>query len=565
MEAYMTQISNYLLRQSWQIAILVVIVAVVSWLLRNKSAHIRYLLWLIILAKCLVPPVTTVPLAILPEESVSESTLIFPIEEQIITNGFVDIFGPEYPPGRLMPEQRTSRPVANERANGFTIRQRLGAVWIAGVVLFALIAMVKALRTELWLRRQRKLLPDELQDQIENIFSDLNFKTFPKVWLVEGIGQPFVWGLLRGGVYLPSDFVNVNSAEQRRGILGHELSHVLRFDAAVNILQLIAQAVFWFHPFVWWANKKIRAEREKCCDEVTIAGLGAKARDYSKAIVNILISEQQVRPVPSIAVAGPVKNIEERIKTMLRPGKKFYKRPSFVVASIIILLALLTVPIGCVLTNRAETETASDFNKRPTNSLHYAAADGDIEQVKLLIAKGADVNEKDKRGNAPQAPGQTPLLHAASGGHVEIARVLIASGADVNMSMEGQSWTPLLDAVNAGHTKLVKLLLENGARANVGDNGGYTPLYYAIWNDDEESVRMLITNGADLKTCPNRDYLPLFYAVWQGHTGIVKAIIDGGADVNAEYENKDGWTPLHYALYETDADVARQYGCRHER
>jgi len=56
MEAYLTQISNYLLRQSWQIAILVMVVAVVSWLLRNKSAHIRYLLWLIVLAKCLVPP-----------------------------------------------------------------------------------------------------------------------------------------------------------------------------------------------------------------------------------------------------------------------------------------------------------------------------------------------------------------------------------------------------------------------------------------------------------------------------------------------------------------------------
>jgi len=52
METYLTQISNYLLRQSWQIAILVMIVAVVSWLLKNKSAHVRYLLWLIVLDVC---------------------------------------------------------------------------------------------------------------------------------------------------------------------------------------------------------------------------------------------------------------------------------------------------------------------------------------------------------------------------------------------------------------------------------------------------------------------------------------------------------------------------------
>ena len=138
---------------------------------------------------------------------------------------------------------------------------------------------------------------------------------FPKVWLVEGIGQPFVWGLLRGSIYLPTDFVKVDSAEHQRGVLGHELSHVLRFDAAVNILQIIVQAVFWFHPFVWWANRQIRAEREKCCDETAIARLGAKVKDYSDAIVNILICEQESsRPVPSLAVAGSVKD-KDHVKT----------------------------------------------------------------------------------------------------------------------------------------------------------------------------------------------------------------------------------------------------------
>jgi len=90
---------------------------------------------------------------------------------------------------------------------------------------------------------------------------------------------------------------------------------------------------------------------------MTIARLGAEARDYSKAIVNILIREQEsTRPVPTLAVVGPVKNIEERIKTMLRPGKKFYRRPSLVAAAIALVLTLLTVPTALVLTARAETK-----------------------------------------------------------------------------------------------------------------------------------------------------------------------------------------------------------------
>jgi hypothetical protein len=190
------------------------------------------------------------------------------------------------------------------------------------------------------------------------LFTDLVIRRPPKVWLVKDIGQPFVWGLLRGGIYLPADFAKLDSPKHRRGVLGHELSHFLRFDAAVNMLQIIVQAVFWFHPFVWWANKKIRAEREKCCDEMAIARLGAKAKDYSTAIVNTLIAEHRAaKPIPSLAIAGPVKNVEDRIKTILNPNKKFYERPTFIVIITILLLALIAVPTTLALTSRPAIKT----------------------------------------------------------------------------------------------------------------------------------------------------------------------------------------------------------------
>ena len=70
MDNYSNQISDYLQRQSWQIAVLVAVVAMVTLALKNRSAHVRYLLWLIVLAKCLVPPLLTVPLPVLPEQGV---------------------------------------------------------------------------------------------------------------------------------------------------------------------------------------------------------------------------------------------------------------------------------------------------------------------------------------------------------------------------------------------------------------------------------------------------------------------------------------------------------------
>ena len=66
MEHFLTQTASHLWHQSWQIAAVFAAVASACRLLRRASAHGRYLLWLIVLAKCLVPPLVTVPLAVLP-------------------------------------------------------------------------------------------------------------------------------------------------------------------------------------------------------------------------------------------------------------------------------------------------------------------------------------------------------------------------------------------------------------------------------------------------------------------------------------------------------------------
>ena len=568
MEAYLTQITNYLLTQSWQIAVVVVVVAVVSWLLRNKSAHIRYLLWLIVLAKCLVPPFLSIPLAVLPEQ---RAVIVLPSTEPIAIE-LVETFPVEAP--------APPAPIIVKHTPRLTFHQLLAVVWFAGAGLFVLVAVVKALRTELWLRRKRKLLPAGLQSEIKELFSSLGFSISPKLWLVEGIGQPFVWGLLRGGIYLPANFVKAHNVEHRRGVLGHELSHILRFDAAVNLLQVVAQAVFWFHPFVWWSNRKIRVEREKCCDEMAIAHLGARAKDYSDAIVNILIGEHEsTRPVPSLAIAGPVKNIEERIRTMLKPGKKFYRRPSLISAAVVTLMAVFTVPTALVLTARASEEVEIKAETKPTKSLHQAAAEGDLGQVKELLAAGAAINAKDGNGSTPlhravkaghraiamllidegadiNAPGRwtaRPLHEAAWEGHVDLVKLLIAKDADVN-AWQGDYWTPLHSAANQGHKDVAEILIASGADVNLHREGG-TPLHTAAGQGQLEMAALLIDKEADIGARDSAGRTPLHVACQAGHDDIVKLFLARGADIEAK-EGKEGRTPLHLAALRARKNVA---------
>ena len=565
MENFLTQITNYLLTQSWQIVVLVVVIAGVNLVLKNRSAHVRYLLWLIVLAKCLVPPLFTIPLAVLPQERYTEPVPISPVPMPRVAfeAADMDIAKPTLSTSTLV--ATPSRPTVTEKLARLTMHQWLALVWIIGASVFTIAALIKALRTDFWLWRQRRPLSAELQIGIEELFSGLGIKTFPKVWLIDGIGQPFVWGLLRGSIYLPADFVKVNSAEYRRDILGHELSHILRFDAAVNILQIIAQAVFWFHPFVWWANKRIRAEREKCCDEMAIARLGAKVKDYSSAIVNILISEyESTRPVPSLAVAGPVKNIEERIKTMMKPGKKFYKHPSLVAMTVVLVLAVLIVPTALVLTARAAPDTTTESDQRLADSLRWATIDGDVKKTNLYLSLGAAVNAKDRKG-------RTALHHAASEGNTQIAKLLIAQGADVNAKNESEQ-TPLHHAAVNGKTETADLLILKGTDVNAKDKYGRTPVSRALLSEGggRRMVELLVSRGAKISSLhlaahrgdidKVRDSLkeginvdardeagqtPLYYAASAGQMHIAEFLISKGAEVDAK--DKIGDTPLYYA------------------
>jgi ankyrin repeat protein/beta-lactamase regulating signal transducer with metallopeptidase domain/Tol biopolymer transport system component len=367
MDAYLNELVRYLVAQSWQIAVLTMVVAVAACVLWRRSAHVRYLLWLIVLAKCLVPPLYMVPVRVLPE-TVPErippilSGAVWADEHFTFPSPAADTLHHE-PRGREPRESVLVPPVPETSEPRLSVWGWLGVLWIAGAGGYLMMNLLRALRGSRWLRRTRRLPADEVQADLADLLSAYGIQRLPRIWIVEGVGQPFVWGLLRGSIYVPPGFFAIESPQHRRDVLAHELSHVLRFDPAVNTLQIIVQGLFWFHPLVWWANRRIRQEREKCCDEMAVARLGAKPKDYSTALVATLIQAQEsTRPVPSLAVAGPVKNIEERIRAMLRPGKKFYRRPSSPIAVIVVLSALLSVPTTIVLTVRAATGPTTQAN-----------------------------------------------------------------------------------------------------------------------------------------------------------------------------------------------------------
>ena len=366
MESILNTTADLLFTHSWQIALVFAVVATLCAGGRRASAHWRYLLWTIVLVKCVVPPVLTLPLAVLPAPArpTVEAAASDPATTVERTIASVSAGPPpEMAPGvsPIEPIAAVSiadihnRPVSKADPAGsgrMNVLAWVPVVWIAGACLFALLAIGRATALHRRIKRTRRPTDPSLQRAVAEAASRLGMAAAPRVWQIDWTSQPFVWGWWRGDVYLPTTFGQMPRA-QSRSILLHELAHVVRRDAAVNLLQMIVQALLFFHPLVWWANRQLRQEREKCCDEIAVAVPSERPAELGRAIVNTLIVEHQTEhPLPSLAIAGPAKNIEERIRTMMH-RKTFHRRPSMLAAATVLAMAVLLVPTALTLTARA--------------------------------------------------------------------------------------------------------------------------------------------------------------------------------------------------------------------
>ena len=69
-------------------------------------------------------------------------------------------------------------------------------------------------------------------------------------------------------------------------VLAHELAHIRRHDFLVNLLQTVVETLLFYHPAVWWMSRRVRVEREHCCDDLAVAVCGEPAR-YARALARL--------------------------------------------------------------------------------------------------------------------------------------------------------------------------------------------------------------------------------------------------------------------------------------
>jgi TonB family protein len=201
--------------------------------------------------------------------------------------------------------------------------------------------------------------------------------------------------------------------------------------------------------------------------------------------------------------------------------------------------------VKSLLTENPELISSKWYGSMP---LHEAAANGHKDVVELLLAKGADVNAKDRNASA------TPLFWGVWSGNKDVVVLLLANNANANAKNEN-GWTPLHKAAQCGRKDMAELLLVKGADVNTKDNKGETPLHQAAAHSSKEVAELLLAKGADVNARNINGETPLHVAMRGEYKkmDVAKLLLANKADANAKDNN--GLTSLHWAALICNGDI----------
>jgi beta-lactamase regulating signal transducer with metallopeptidase domain len=314
-------------------SLLFVLAAVVTRLLRHRSAAARHAVWTAALLAQLALPVLSAELP-------SWDVPLLPVEQAESMA----------PPSSTSPAAESQG--APERGSPLlqalpSARSLLGLLWIiGGIALLARVVVGMAAVARL-ARRATEVVNGPWHSLTRHFTAALRIRRPIRLLRSDRLSVPVTWGVRHPTLLLPAE-ADEWSAERRGLVLIHELAHIKRLDALTQLLAHGALALFWINPLLWIAMRQMAAERERACDDYVLR-CGAVASAYAEELLEIVRSLRR-SPGPALAALALAlarrSDFEGRMLAILNPrvSRRALDRQATLVLAALALL--LVVPLA---------------------------------------------------------------------------------------------------------------------------------------------------------------------------------------------------------------------------
>lgn len=424
---FLESLASMAMAQFWQLSIVIIFVFLISKIIGKHRPQLTSLLWLVVLIKCVTPPLFACSLSpfcwiqselqkppnristsISKSDSNSEKRNLNEVPKSLskaLPKALPKYRGKENrklkdaPPGNLK-ELGNLNPFApnvaidtdlqamtgqKNRRESHVLRSRNGTtrsnnthhnqpfsgaifwlvLWSAGTALCFGWAIFRCWRCSQKIRDSR--VSSEAFPELILLFDELKneLRIHRNVELFVSTEQigPAVFGFWRSKVVLPLSLVNQFTPQQLKPILAHELIHVCRKDLWYCGLQWVAQSIWWFHPLVWLGNRFASREIEKCCDEATVGRLKLTPAEYARGIVRVLESRVNLQPIAAMPGIRAIDLTSRRVERIMKFGNGCRKNSSIVCWSASLLVAIICVPGASIALEETQDDKKTTKNE----------------------------------------------------------------------------------------------------------------------------------------------------------------------------------------------------------
>ena len=341
----MENVFLHLLNMSLTAAVLVVVVLLLRLVFHRAPRWIHCLLWALVAVRLLCPFTIESDLSLMPSTPVvtvpDSLTLSDPV---IIPNTpAVDVIVPDTPTTSVPPQTDVggtvttpitpTLPDSSVAAPGDSVDPWQVAlavatqVWLLGALALLAYAVISTIRLRLQVRESVRMQGN--------------------IWQCDHLRSPFILGVLRPRIYLPSDL----DATAQASVIAHEKAHLRRLDHLWKPLGFLLLAVYWFNPLLWVAYIFLCRDIEAACDEQVVRNMTAADRKaYSEALLACSAPRRLIAACP---LAFGETSVKSRIKSVLS-----YKKPTIWI--IVAALLVSTVAGVCLLTDRPVAKQEPD-------------------------------------------------------------------------------------------------------------------------------------------------------------------------------------------------------------